>query len=70
MQAWLVGAYKGNSALFLQLLERVDGRVVQRVEQTGADGGPIKVEYSEAALLGKLESLAKMTEMGATIGSN
>ena len=70
VQAWFVGAYKGNSALFLQLIERIDGKVVQRLEQSGPNGGPIEFQYTEATLLGKLEALSKVTQMGSTIGVN
>ena len=31
VQAWLIGAYKGESFLFKELLERIDGRVTQSV---------------------------------------
>ena len=36
VQAWLVGAYKGNATLFIQLLERLEGKVALPV--TGKDG--------------------------------
>ena len=36
VQAWLVGAYKGNSTLFVQLLERLEGKVALPI--TGAEG--------------------------------
>ena len=39
VQAWLVGSYKGNATLFKELLERVDGKVVQPI--TGGEGEPL-----------------------------
>lgn len=36
VQAWLVGAYKGNATLFVQLLERLEGKVALPI--TGKDG--------------------------------
>mgnify|MGYP001571892995 CR=1 FL=1 len=50
-QAWLVGAYKGNSLLFKELLERLDGKTPQPL--TGVGGGPltIRVEYEKPPTL-------------------
>ena len=39
VQAWLVGAHKGNATLFTQLLERVEGKVAQPI--TGSEGEPL-----------------------------
>lgn len=36
VQAWLVGAYKGNATLFVQLLERLEGKMALPI--TGAEG--------------------------------
>ena len=39
VQAWLIGSYKGNATLFKELLERVEGKVVQPL--SGAEGEPL-----------------------------
>ncbi len=39
VQAWLVGAYKGNATYFKELMERVEGKVAQPL--TGAEGEPL-----------------------------
>lgn len=41
VEAWLIGAYKGNTVFFKELLERLDGKVPQSL--TGEGGGPISV---------------------------
>lgn len=47
VQAWLVGAYKGNAQLMRELLDRVEGKVPQPI--AGAEGGvPIKITYVQA----------------------
>ena len=38
-QAWLVGAYKGNSVLFKELLDRLEGKVALPI--TGGEGQPL-----------------------------
>lgn len=43
-RAWLGEAAKGNAALFRELIERLEGKVAQRTELTGAEGGPIEVK--------------------------
>lgn len=40
VQAWLVGAYKGNATLFKELLERIEGKVTQPIG--GDEGKPIR----------------------------
>ena len=46
-QAWLVGAYKGNTTLFIELLNRVEGRMKEGLELSGRNGKAIvfKVIY-------------------------
>ena len=70
VQAWLVGAYKGNSSLFVQLLERIDGKVNASVELTGAAGGPVQIKniaLDAGTMAGALKSLA---DAGVVIGAN
>ena len=40
VEAWIVGAYKGNSVLFKELIDRLEGKVLLQVG--GKDGGPIE----------------------------
>ena len=39
-------AIKGNSAYFKEIIERLDGKVRDKIEHTGRDGRPIKLEVS------------------------
>ena len=39
VQAWLVGAYKGNATYFKELMERLEGKVAQPL--TGGEGEPL-----------------------------
>jgi len=39
VQAWLVGAYRGNATLFKELIERLEGKVAQPI--TGGEGEPL-----------------------------
>ena len=59
VEAWLRDA-ENKPQLLEELLERVEGRVPQRQEITGADGGPVQV--SNEALVAKLEAIAQSVQ--------
>lgn len=42
-------AMKGNAAYFKEIIERLDGKVADKTEHTGKDGGPVilKVIYDD-----------------------
>ena len=37
-------AMKGNAAYFKEIIERLDGKVTDKTEHTGKDGGPVKLK--------------------------
>ena len=37
-------AIKGNSAYFKEIIERLDGKVTDKTELTGKDGGPVELK--------------------------
>jgi hypothetical protein len=39
-------AIKGNSAYFKEIIERLDGKVADKIEHAGKDGRPIKLEVT------------------------
>jgi hypothetical protein len=39
-------AMKGNSAYFKEIIERLDGKVTDKIEHAGRDGRPIKLEVT------------------------
>lgn len=42
-------AMKGNSAYFREIIERLDGKVTDKIELTGKDGGPVewRIQYED-----------------------
>lgn len=48
VQAWLVGAYKGNSTLFIELINRLEGKIVQPFGGEGGGAIPVRVIYERA----------------------
>ena len=42
-------AMKGNAAYFKEIIDRLEGKVTDKIEQTGKDGGPLtfRVIYEE-----------------------
>jgi hypothetical protein len=49
MQALLLAATEGNIAAIKEINERLDGKVEQREEVTGKDGGPLVVTLADIA---------------------
>ena len=39
-------AGKGNAAFFKEIIERIDGKVADKIEHAGRDGRPIKLEVT------------------------
>jgi hypothetical protein len=39
-------AIKGNSAYFKEIIERLDGKVADKTEYTGKDGGPVELRVT------------------------
>jgi hypothetical protein len=39
-------AIKGNSAYFKEIIERLDGKVADKTEYTGRDGGPVELRVT------------------------
>lgn len=52
-------AAKGKFQFAKEILERTEGKVADKRELTGADGGPIEVTDAKRALLDKLASIAE-----------
>lgn len=48
VQAWLVGAYKGNSTLFIELINRLEGKVLQPIGGEGGGAIPVSITYERA----------------------
>ncbi len=46
-----------NPSYFKELLERIEGKVPQALEHTGAEGGPIMI--SDESLVAKLEAIVR-----------
>ncbi len=61
MQEWIalklmVKAFNGDMAAIKEVLERVDGRVTQKTETTGKDGGPIEHDIKTKLTASEIDS--------------
>ena len=62
-RAWVGQSAKGNAVFFKELIERLDGKVAQKTELSGAEGGPVEVrKWSTAEVWAAYESALRDAE--------
>tara|TARA_B100001123_G_scaffold199096_1_gene226374 strand:- start:430 stop:867 length:438 start_codon:yes stop_codon:yes gene_type:complete len=63
VDAWIREAKRGRFPQLKEILDRTEGKVAEKRELTGADGGPIEVDDATNRVLGKLA--AQLEEEGS-----